>query len=383
MDDKPAKAKRGGAAKKAVVLPEAKPGMSKQERLAALAGAIREQEGPSEAEAAAAAAEAAASKKRARADEDDEDDASDSSVGEDAPVEATAEDNAFIDDAGAAARDDKEFDEVELSDDEAAQPYDSIMSTFKRDGRDKSGNDVQALEQLCKAFLVRMQEAAAMDNQNNAEKKLAVHKLRLLSEAERTLRMRNSIDIFVTYNVFHVIAKWLLPLPDGSMPNADIRSSMLETLLVYPIDLDKIKESGLGRIVKYMSLNDELEKNRKVAKKIIDKWSRPIFRLSTDYSAYAKIEEDRIAASADAVRERNRSVIEADKMDRSKQKSDMAHLKPTDKGFRHKVRIPTASAVEYTIQPQSKVSAEGRAERRVSEAQKRLDKKLSSARKKK
>ena len=121
MDDKPAKAKRGGAAKKAVVLPEAKPGMSKQERLAALAGAIREQEGPSEAEAAAAAAEAAASKKRARADENDEDDASDSSVGEDAPVEATAEDNAFIDDAGAAARDDKEFDEVEQSDEEAAQ----------------------------------------------------------------------------------------------------------------------------------------------------------------------------------------------------------------------------------------------------------------------
>ena len=49
-----------------------------------------------------------------------------------------------------------------VGDDEAAQPYDSIMSTFKRDGRDKSGNDVQALEQLCKAFLVRMQEAAAI-----------------------------------------------------------------------------------------------------------------------------------------------------------------------------------------------------------------------------
>ncbi|XP_040957935.1 protein IWS1 homolog 1 [Gossypium hirsutum] len=84
---------------------------------------------------------------------------------------------------------------------------------------------------------------------------------------------------------------WLDPLPDGSLPNATLRSSILNILTqVMPVDIsledgrEQLKKSGLGKVIMFLSKSDEeTTANRKLAKHLVQNWCRTIFNKTTSY----------------------------------------------------------------------------------------------------
>jgi transcription factor SPN1 len=68
----------------------------------------------------------------------------------------------------------------------------------------------------------------------------------------------------------------------------------------FPIDLEQydrreqLKKSGLGKVIMFLSKSDEeTTSNRKLAKELVDKWSRPIFNKSTRFEDMRRYDDER------------------------------------------------------------------------------------------
>jgi transcription factor SPN1 len=116
-----------------------------------------------------------------------------------------------------------------------------------------------------------------------------VSKLRLLAEVERQLCRVELQQLCLEHNVLGALATWLRPGEDGSLPNLRVRSSLLSLCSRLPVDTqeqdgrEQLKRSGLGKVVMFYKLHDEVPSNRDTAARMVDAWSRPIFSLSAVY----------------------------------------------------------------------------------------------------
>ncbi|XWS65463.1 hypothetical protein CRYUN_Cryun05aG0114900 [Craigia yunnanensis] len=79
---------------------------------------------------------------------------------------------------------------------------------------------------------------------------------------------------FLDHGVLTPLKNWLEPLPDGSLPNATVRASILNILIEdFPVDIDQedrrelLKKSGLGKVIMFLSKSEEeITANKKLAK---------------------------------------------------------------------------------------------------------------------
>ena len=89
------------------------------------------------------------------------------------------------------------------------------------------------------------------------------------------------------------MADWLYPLPDGTYPNVKIVQEILEVVDTLHIESHTLENYGkkLARTVKAYSLNRaNMPQVQDLAKRIVDKWNRMIFGISTNY--YRQVEGD-------------------------------------------------------------------------------------------
>ena len=211
-------------------------------------------------------------------------------------------------------------------------------------------------------FLSKMEIAVEEDARAYAAGKPAVKKLKLLPEVEKKLVMVELHEAFLRHGLLTVLRAWLDLLPDGNLPNLTVRTSLIELIQQLPVSTDsherkeELKRSGLGRNILFLTtLEEETPKNRARCKKLVEKWSRPVYELS---SHYGDIHVGRETVDADERRRPKKSKASA--VDHSTDVGgnvDGGDDEPKygERGYRHHAMVPERSSTQYVKQPRLEI----------------------------
>jgi len=177
---------------------------------------------------------------------------------------------------------------VQLEDQYAAQDDDATLTS-------KLGSVMEALkikralqiteresQPFVEEFVKEMIEAAEKDLRQYKANCLTPlkHKMNLLNKAEAIMIKFVFAELFVAYGGCRALAMWLSSLPDGQLPNAHLRTTLLTVMLRLPISKEALancKEPALGEVVaKLMNNPIETVANRKNAALLVQKWVKQV-----------------------------------------------------------------------------------------------------------
>ena len=273
----------------------------------------------------------------------------------------TDADRAFIDDDGVAPEErvdfgDEDEDALGMAYDEAEEAAedmeDELDRMFGRRKREQTGNEAENRATV-ENLLAQMEVAVEEDMQAFAAEKPATNKLRMLSRVQEVLAMKKLHGELLDAGLLGVLKAWIEPMEDGTLPNSKVRGAVLTMLTRLPVDCsfedrrEQLKRSGLGRVVMFLSkLPDETTENRRMARELVQKWSRPIL-APRGVAAVDQSEQDRILEA----RQRRQ---QAQKQPSDANEDGMPALRPGMPGYRLHATIPQAASLDYIRRPESK-----------------------------
>ncbi|GAV80744.1 Med26 domain-containing protein [Cephalotus follicularis] len=277
----------------------------------------------------------------------------------------TMDDDDFIDDSGVDPAD-RYGDHEPHSPGDAPQAEegedDEIKELFKM-GKKRKKNERSPAEiaLLVENVMAELEVTAEEDAELNRQAKPAVNKLKKLPLLTEVLSKKQLQQEFLDHGVLTLLKNWLEPLPDGSLPNINIRAAILKILTDFPLDLEQydrreqLKKSGLGKVIMFLSKSDEeTTSNRKLAKDLVDKWSRPIFNKSTRFEDMRNIDDDRAPYRRPPVKKPANKAAGMESRDdlnwdetRERKSSQSSSRQPTTR--------PEATPLDFVVRPQSKI----------------------------
>lgn len=238
--------------------------------------------------------------KRRKLEDDDDVEAEMSAI-----IAAGSDDDAFIDDRGAKRTREDEDDviqtegglgigkDIEDDEEEAApkkplNPFEEALQSHKAMRRPRKKElDPEKVEKDSIDFLERMMVARDEDVRAYKRGSPALGKLKMLREVELMTMKVQYRDSLIGSGLLPIFKAWLDPMPDGALPNVQIRTSLLNILSNIPVDdgwVDKLKNSqGLGKVVHFLAKNDDHRPNQRVAEKLMEKWARPVYQSNDDF----------------------------------------------------------------------------------------------------
>nr|GEW32235.1 protein IWS1 homolog 1 [Tanacetum cinerariifolium] len=281
-----------------------------------------------------------------------------------------ADDDNFIDDTGVDPGDRYGSDQGGYSPSRAPQAEegeedDEIRDMFKV-GKKKKKTEKSAAEiaLLVENVMAELEVVAEEDAELNRRSKPAINKLRKLPLLTEVLSKKQLQLEFLDHGVLTLLRNWLEPLPDGSLPNINIRAAILRILTEFPIDLDQydrreqLKKSGLGKVIMFLSKSDEeTTSNRKLAKDLVDKWSRPIFNKSTRFEDMRNFEDERMPIRRPSMK---KPMNKSSGMQSRDDDLDLAEYsqEPKSGSSSSSSRLtsrPEAMSLDFVVRPQSKI----------------------------
>ncbi|PIA17482.1 hypothetical protein COEREDRAFT_40924 [Coemansia reversa NRRL 1564] len=220
--------------------------------------------------------------------------------------------------------------------DEINRNIDAALKSGRGRRRKRTDEDDASIDEMIVELRKRMRDAAYRDIDDNKDRLPAIHKLSMLPDVIEELGKSHLYEAFLDNNIVDSIRLWLEPLDDGSLPSLDIQNAMLNALRNLPIRRDHLRESGIGKIILFMSKCPRIsEANRRTCEQFLQQWSRMVLRLSADY--------------------RDRNIREAEV---SMEERSYAATRPAPlNGERATARIPQRVAADYTVMPVSSIQA--------------------------
>lgn len=213
--------------------------------------------------------------------------------------------------------------------------------------------------------------------------KPAVHKLRMLPQLEEMVATKRLHTELLDAGLLGVLRTWLDPMSDGTLPNVKVRETLLRLLHQLPVDCskedrkDQLKRSGLGRVVMfYYKLPDETAANRRMAKELVEAWSRPI--LAQGRREMDAGEEQRILEARRLREARQKALAGSEPQQERDEEGQAVPLKKSDPGFRWHAAIPQAASLDYVRAPKSKATMPEQKRGGSRQGEHKLSKKLAT-----
>ncbi|XP_027360880.1 protein IWS1 homolog 1-like isoform X2 [Abrus precatorius] len=265
---------------------------------------------------------------------------------------------------------------------EEGEEDEEIKDLFKM-GKKKKKNERSPAEiaLLVENVMAELEVTAEEDAELNRQGKPAINKLKKLPLLTEVLSKKQLQLEFLDHGVLTLLKNWLEPLPDGSLPNINIRTEILRILNDFPIDLEQydrreqLKKSGLGKVIMFLSKSDEeISVNRKLAKDLVDKWSRPIFNKSTRFEDMRNMEDDRVPFRRPSVKKPANKAAGMESRD-SDLDLELSQPRSGQSSSRQHASRPEATPLDFVIRPQSKIDPE-----EVRARAKQMNKKLQQLR---
>ncbi|EXB37185.1 Protein IWS1-like protein [Morus notabilis] len=157
--------------------------------------------------------------------------------------------------------------------------------------------------------MAKLELAAEEDAELNREGEPAIYKLKSLPLLTEALSKKRLQQKFLDHGILNLLRTWLEPLPDGSLLNRAIREAILKILIDFPIDLrqeerrEQMKKSGLGKAIEFLSkCDEETTSNKKLAKELVDIWSRQLFNKRMDIVGRRRGLPERILLQSSSVK---------------------------------------------------------------------------------
>lgn len=253
---------------------------------------------------------------------------------------------------------------------EEGEDDDEVNNLFKMGKKKKKAERNPAeIALLVENVMAELEVTAEEDADLNRQGKPAINKLKKLSLLTNVLGKKQLQTEFLDHGVLTLLKNWLEPLPDGSLPNINIRAAILRVLTDFPIDLEQfdrreqLKKSGLGKVIMFLSKSDEeTTSNRRLAKDLVDKWSRPIFNKSTRFEDMRTLDEDRAPYRRPPVKKpvNKASTMESRDgdfdLDIRQRKSGLTSGQSSrGDSYRNMTMRPEATPMDFVIRPQSKI----------------------------
>ncbi|KRX16760.1 Protein IWS1 -like protein, partial [Trichinella nelsoni] len=255
------------------------------------------------------------------------------------------------------------------------------MQNRRRRRRYENVDFISDADDTINDLIERMNVAAQADRESNVAQKPALQKRKLLPYVLSQLKKADLQTAFIESGAVTAIAEWLQLLPDRSLPSYEIRTELLKILQQFPVlDASVLRSSNIGKVVMILHKHPkETKENRILAGRLISDWARPIFNLQTDYRLLSKEERQRRdykTNTSAAKKMKTMYCLFDDGMNPgpSNVEEESKPLRPGDKGFIPRARVPQLSTKDYVIRPKSNidVSVENKHVRRTSEFELKL-----------
>ncbi|XP_072997727.1 LOW QUALITY PROTEIN: protein IWS1 homolog 1-like [Typha latifolia] len=283
------------------------------------------------------------------------------------------DDDAFIDDSGVDPVDrfggsDNEAGSVGDAPQAEEGEDDDEINQLLKGGKKKKKNEKSPAEiaLIVEHLMAELEVTAEEDAELNRQSKPAINKLRKLPLLIDVLSKKKLQQEFLDHGVLTLLKNWLEPLPDGSLPNMNIRTAILKLLTDFPIDLEQydrreqLKKSGLGKVIMFLSKSDEeTTANRKLAKELVDKWSRPIFNKSTRFEDMRSFDDERVPYRRPSLKKPVSSDAGFQSRDDDLDLAEFSQGRKTGQAAsRQHASRPEALPLDFVVRPQSKIDPE-------------------------
>ena len=210
-----------------------------------------------------------------------------------------------------------------------------LLKKKKKAPRTTDDDTSEETENMIHRMIQMMQEAATEDIEANSKGLPALSKLKMLDRVIKFLKVSRYHELFLQMNGCVTLGRWLSQLPDGSYPSNPLRKGLLEAIQDIKIEVDNLTSSSLGKAVMAIYKNpNETAQIKKMAKSLIDKWSRLIYEIKTEYTE--------LHADGQVVEIQNRD----------KKKINLQHLIDRE-GQTNYTRIPEKGLFNFRYKPAS------------------------------